>query len=520
MEGMDEAVVAGAYLRVSQDPSQETRSISGQWTDAQRVAKGLGWDLRLRYSDTGSASVFGKRRGVTRGDWDQLLSDVKQGVIQGVVLAEMSRGTRDLGAYVQLSEAAAERGVLIAAGGRVFDLRDASDFMLAALEIVFADAEARRISKRVLRGVRSSVSDGRPPQGRTPFGYHRPPKQIGERATQEPHPRNRHIWNATARYLLLGGSVSKAAQYWQKNAPVRSRGRVARWNASQVRKAMLNPAVLGLRVHKGEVVGKGTWEPITTPEIYYSVYDLLTQPGRRLISHTNSTTMLSGALKCWKCGKGMYKKTISGYLYLACQQGHSARRLEWLEGLADDLAVCCLAASLRDGAVRGLGGSDSAAAEQEMAQATQAHEEARQALKDLMSQLPGMRLNPADAAGMVSSYRAAVDDAEARVQELAKTLNRRTDEEGGKLKQVVSQFGRDAEAFVEAVLSGQIEEAAEDLWSTADLPAKRRFIRENLILETVEGKFPPKSVDSIRLEPKQGWEWVEPFLPWWRQESF
>ncbi|MFD2396353.1 recombinase family protein [Prauserella oleivorans] len=325
------------------------------------------------------------------------------------------------------------------------------------------------------------------------------------------------MWNATARYVLLGGSIANAARYWQRVAPVRDNGRPARWNASQVRKALLNPAVLGLRVYNGEVQGPGTWPPITTPDLYYRVYDLLTSPGRRAVESAEPTTLLSGTARCGTCGVGLYRRNDGGRAYYRCQAGHAMRQMEWLDGLASDLAVLCLAATIRD-AVEGTLGDEERVADADLEAAHAAVEEARTALKELLEALPSMRLKPADAAAMVAGYRAAVESAEKHVGELASQQRRSHDVTTARLRRAVSAFG-DVSAFVGASMTSTFEEVASELWDAADLRTRRKWCREVLLVETVKATR-PKSLDGIRLEPRQGWEWLGDFQPWWRQSDW
>ena len=50
-----------------------------------------------------------------------------------------------------------------------------------------------------------------------------------------------------------------------------------------LRRALLNPALAGLRVHQGEVVGKGIWQPIITQEQH-----------RQLVARSKRMTALYG----------------------------------------------------------------------------------------------------------------------------------------------------------------------------------------------------------------------------------
>ena len=51
------------------------------------------------------------------------------------------------------------------------------------------------------------------------------------------------------------------------------------WERSGVRRTLLNPRNAGFRVHQGEILKVGNWEPIVPEEVWRATVDLLQDPG-------------------------------------------------------------------------------------------------------------------------------------------------------------------------------------------------------------------------------------------------
>jgi hypothetical protein len=97
-------------------------------------------------------------------------------------------------------------------------------------------------------------------------------------------------------------------------------------------RVLSNPALAGLRVHQGNVVGKGTWQPIITEAQHHQVvaqmkraklaYGFTSRPG------PDPKYLLTGIAKCGKCDEGLRMKrwgsTKRNPSYV-CYRGHCCR---------------------------------------------------------------------------------------------------------------------------------------------------------------------------------------------------
>ncbi|MGZ4666216.1 MAG: recombinase zinc beta ribbon domain-containing protein, partial [Frankiaceae bacterium] len=76
-----------------------------------------------------------------------------------------------------------------------------------------------------------------------------------------------------------------------------------RWTRNTVRLIVLRPINVALRVHRGEVVGAGDWEPILDRGVWEQVRAVLADPARRTSTATRANHLLSGIARCGVCGE-------------------------------------------------------------------------------------------------------------------------------------------------------------------------------------------------------------------------
>lgn len=158
---------------------------------------------------------------------------------------------------------------------------------VASIRTVLGAGEVRRIKKRINDKNRDAAYQGLPPAG-VAFGY-RHARPVGKPRTYEIVPEQAEALKWAADVVLnLGWSTERVATELRRRGMNGSRRRkvidedtgepvidlatgepVTRpttLTANMIRKALMSPTVAGLRVYRGEVVGKGNWEPILTEE--------------------------------------------------------------------------------------------------------------------------------------------------------------------------------------------------------------------------------------------------------------
>lgn len=403
---------AGAFLRVSADPSQGGTSIDGQEVQAYKDAEKVGADLRAEdiFSETVSASIYGRRAGKVRNEWQKFMERMPD--LDFAILPEISRGTRELGVYEELAEAAYVHNVTLVVKGRILDLEDDSDFTMSGIEIVMAAAESKRISRRVKRGVRGANAAGRAPVGRTPFGFTRPPRKMGEPVVQVINPAEAQAIKDAAEGILAeaeeadtGTTLTRIVELWSERFPGRT------WTPNTVRRALRNPALIGKRKHLDQL-HDAAWPPILDPITFYQLDSIF--KGRELGAARKSSSLLSTIAKCGVCGDPIkIRRPPDRGPFYRCTKGHVGAP----EALADKAVLFPVLARMYWEAVTALESGDPDASARAVLEAAEAEAQAaRTRLEEWYSEGAKSGLPASEVAAMAKGYREALDAAEDAVR--------------------------------------------------------------------------------------------------------
>ncbi len=238
------------YTRVSHDKRQGC-SVAEQESECRRVCDSEGWRVVDVLSDNDrSASRFAKRG---RPAWDQVKHVIAAGGVDVLVMWEASRSGRDLGEHVDLRDLCRAHGVKLSYSGRLLDLDDARDSFAAGLDALLAEDESERARARIVRAVAHNAERGRP-HGRRLYGFRRVyDDSTGELVGQVPHDTEAPIVREVIRRAASGESVYRITEDLNgRGVPLPSG---AKWSDRRVKRLIANPAYIGERVHRGEVVG-------------------------------------------------------------------------------------------------------------------------------------------------------------------------------------------------------------------------------------------------------------------------
>jgi site-specific DNA recombinase len=325
MSELPEGVVAAViYNRVS----HAKRSISVEDQDRANHAwcAQIGLPVRKVFTDDGiSASRHG---GKVREDWEQLKTELRSGDM--LVVWAASRSARDLEEFVELRNLCAQLGVPFSYSGRVLDFSRGDDRFYGGLDALVAERDSEEIKRNVLRGKTNAAAFGYPPS-RAPWGYRTLPRNEGDppRWEQDPVEAPR-IREAVDR--LLDGDTMYSVMRWLE----RTEG-VTPTSLTNLKRGLTNPALAGLRVHRGTVTGKGTWHHIITEKHHHDLVNQLKRaPGPRVGREPKH--LLTGISKCGKCGDGMRWKGYPGKRdpRYECYRGHVSREATAMEAAVED----------------------------------------------------------------------------------------------------------------------------------------------------------------------------------------
>ncbi|MDG4796976.1 recombinase family protein [Micromonospora sp. WMMD1082] len=133
--------------------------------------------------------------------------------------------------------------------------------------------------------------------------------------------------------VLEGESMRSIVADLRKREIMTSAGRP--WTQQSLSRLLRNPRLAGLKTYRGEVVGKGEWDPIIEKSTHRKLLEVLDDPSRKQPTATNVRKYLlsGGFLACGfpldgegdevrRCGKSLYTQpSNSGKRGYVCRSG-------------------------------------------------------------------------------------------------------------------------------------------------------------------------------------------------------
>ncbi|HWJ64625.1 MAG TPA: recombinase family protein [Acidimicrobiales bacterium] len=299
---------AAVYARISSDDGTAL-GVTRQVEDCRKLAAELGWQVVDEYVDNDVSAYSGKKRPA----YGAMLADLGDGRIDAVLAYHADRLTRrpiELEHFVEAVTAAGVRHVRFVSGGELDPGNGDGLLVLRMLAAVAANESAGK-SRRVRRKLDEVAAAGRPHGGSVrPYGFD------DDRITHRPA-EVAVIRQIVDRYIA-GESVTSLAGWLNTEGITTVQG--GEWKTTTLRGLLRSERIAGLRVHRGEVIGPAVWEPIITPAKRDKVIarmDAAANTGRR----TPRRYLLSGLLRCHKCGHTLYSAAREDRRRYVCQKG-------------------------------------------------------------------------------------------------------------------------------------------------------------------------------------------------------
>lgn len=324
---------AAIYTRVSQDRSQQGKSVASQEQECRDVCARNGWDVTAIYSDNDrSASRYASK---ARPEFQKLMAELQNYDV--LVTWEASRATRDLEVYVALRTACRQSGVKWSYSGKLYDFARPDDSFSTGLDMLISERESDTTRQRVLRGVRQTAVAGKP-HGRVPFGYIREyDPSTGQLLRQIPHPEESPVITEGARRALTGESLYAIAKdFHARGLPLM--GEKA-WKANRLSRLLKNPTYAGKRVHQGKVIGEASWPALIPQEKWEALQAIITAPDRLQHRGTEPAWLLTGIARCGVCnGRMVRSHNGSNHSYICVENHCVARRMDPVDDFVTTLA--------------------------------------------------------------------------------------------------------------------------------------------------------------------------------------
>lgn len=294
---------AGIYCRLSVSPDGSLEKVERQEADCRKLAKRLGWTVRQVYPDN-SRSAWQRNR--KRPQWEQMLSDIKAGLLDGILVYHGDRLIRqpwDLELLLQLAD---DRRLPLASPQGTRDLGNEDDRFILRVEAAQACRSSADTSRRVKRGIEARAEKGGSGAGSNrPFGYGRPTGKEGRTGrplydlTKQNRTEARILKEAVKR--LLAGESQGGVLVWLNSVSTTTNGNP--WKASTLRFLLQSPRIAGLVEHNGALY-PAKWKGIISRDDWEDVKALLKRNSDEYGYAGRERTYLlsSGIADCGSCG--------------------------------------------------------------------------------------------------------------------------------------------------------------------------------------------------------------------------
>ena len=288
---------AAIYCRISHDPSGERLGVQRQEDDCRAEADRRHWQVTGMYVDD-DRSAFNTRK--PRPAYQRLLADIQEGSIDGVMiwrLDRLHRQPRELEEFIVITD---KHDVALATVTGDVNLATTQGRLLARAWGAFAAHESEVKSERLKRAYLERARKGKDCWTVRMFGYNADLKTInaGEART----------FRELSKRVLQGESLRSVTMDLNRRKIGSTTGRT--WTPTHLRGLLCNPRFAGLTVHRGVIVGKGTWPAIIRP---VDSARLREHFGNR--NHHNhsegSPNILTGLLRCGRCGSKLVATCVS-----------------------------------------------------------------------------------------------------------------------------------------------------------------------------------------------------------------
>lgn len=290
---------AAIYCRISDDREGRRLGVQRQEEDCRALAAQHGYEVADVYieNDTGASSRSKK----PRPKFTDMITLARAGHYDAVISYSSSRLTRRPKENETLIELYEKHGILIHyANTNDNDLSTARGRRRARDDAARDAEEVEELAERVARSAQQRAEEGRANGGTRPYGW-----SADDRTKLDPD--ELRVIKEMAARVLAGESVRSIAARLNARGVPTVKG--ALWSPTAVKGILTNPRLVGVRIHKGEVMDRpGGWERALPDDVYQRLNVLLTDKKRRVAMSNKVRNLLTGLALCGDCGSPVASK--------------------------------------------------------------------------------------------------------------------------------------------------------------------------------------------------------------------
>lgn len=304
-----------SWALLARESVDRSEQVGNQFTDLRERVAGIGGrvDREIPENDVSAYrrkrvelpdGTFGYR--VVRPKWELLLTALRRGECNALMVADIDRLTRDPRTLEDLIDVVEYYGVHVESLTGNIDLTTDAGISAARSLVNQRNQESRNKSRLVADGHRHAAMKGKVHGGsRRPFGWRKDRKRINKREAA-------HIRAAVPR-IRAGVSAVTLAKEWNDRGIPTVTG--TQWRSTTIRSIFLAPRLCGRAVYRDEVLRdasgdfvRGEWEPILTDDDYDAISAQWAPSADGTASRLEgkgkggrTSHMLSPFMRCGKC---------------------------------------------------------------------------------------------------------------------------------------------------------------------------------------------------------------------------
>ena len=344
------------YIRVSTEMQVDGYSLEAQKSVLKRYADREGMIISEIYEDAGKSgkSIEG------RPSFQKMLLDIKEGLdVDYILVYKLSRFGRNAADILSSLEVIQSYDVNLICAEEGIDSSQTSGRLLISVLSAVAEIERENIIEQTMNGRKEKARQGKWNGGFAPYGYSL--ERIGNNEKKElviAEDEAEVIKIIFDKFVNTDMGINGVAKYLNLqgiNKKVRQNGKLDMWSSSLIKKVLDNPIYMGKIAYgrrtrekiKGSketkqvytdnyILVDGQHEAIVSPEVWEQarIKRELTGVKQPSAIGRERTHLLSGILKCPKCGMPMYTNRNSwtskstGYhelYYYVCSNKRSTR---------------------------------------------------------------------------------------------------------------------------------------------------------------------------------------------------
>jgi len=287
---------AAVYCRISRDPSGQELGVRRQEDDCRALCEREGYELVQLFVDDDRSAYTGK----PRPQFEAMKQRIREGGIDVVVAwhpDRLTRHPRELEDLIDLLETTATTVRTVQTGQ--YDLGTPAGRMAARIVGAVARHESEHKSARLRRKHLELAEAGKLSGGGTrPFGYDDDRLTVRKGEAK--------VIRSMADRILAGDSVRSVCT-WLNTNDVRTPTGIP-WKPIGVRRVLTSPRIAGLRGHRGAIAAHARWGAIIDADDHRRLVAVLKDPARRTNQGGRPRKLLTGLVRCGRCGGVMVSR--------------------------------------------------------------------------------------------------------------------------------------------------------------------------------------------------------------------